>query len=77
MRNGPNSPFAKVVLLILLGVWAVLVLDLTTADPSQWLLISLTGILFAIIGRLWRIEANYWLDKLAPITINFGDNDNE
>jgi len=76
MTNGGVSRFAKAVLLILLGVWVVLVLDLTVADPPQLLLYSLTALIFAIVGRLWRIEAEYWLSKLNPITITLGD-DNE
>jgi hypothetical protein len=76
MTNGGVSRLAKAVLLFLMGVWAVLVLDLTTAQPPSWLLISLTALLFAIVGRLWRIEADHWLSVLNPITINFGD-DNE
>jgi hypothetical protein len=75
MTNGGVSRFAKTVLLILLGVWVVLVLDLTAADPSQLLLYSLTALIFAIVGRLWRIEAEYWLSKLNPITITLGDDD--
>jgi hypothetical protein len=76
MKNGGVSRFAKVVLLILLAVWTILVLDLTAANPSQWLVISLTALIFAIVGRLWRIEANHWLRQLNPVTIEFG-NENE
>lgn len=75
MTNGGVSRFAKAVLLILLGVWVVLVLDLTAADPSPLLLYSLTALIFAIVGRAWRIEAKHWLDKLDPITITLGDDD--
>ncbi|AFH21986.1 hypothetical protein OSG_eHP14_00030 [environmental Halophage eHP-14] len=74
-KNGGVSRFAKAVLLILLGVWAVLVLDLTAADPSQLLLYSLTALIFSIVGRLWRLEAEYWLSKINPITITLGDDD--
>lgn len=75
MRNGGVSRFAKAVLLILLGVWSVLVLDLTAADPSHWLVVSLTALIFGIVGRLWRIEADYWLSKINPITIRLGGDD--
>lgn len=75
MKNGGVSRFAKAVLLILLAVWSVLVLDLTAAKPSQWLVISLTALIFAIVGRLWRIEADHWLNKLNPVTIQLGTDD--
>lgn len=75
MRNGGVSKFAKAVLVVLLGVWTVLVLDLTSASTPPWLLVPLTALIFSIVGRLWRIEAQHWLDKLQPITIDFGDDD--
>jgi len=75
-KNGPNSRFAKGVLLILIGVWAVLVLDLTRANPSQFLLYSLTALIFSIVGRMWRIEVQHWLSKIQTVTISLGD-DNE
>jgi len=74
-KNGGVDRFAKAVLLILLGVWAVLVLDLTRANPSQFLLYSLTALIFSIVGRMWRLEAQYWLSKINPITISLGDED--
>ena len=75
MTNGGVSRFAKAVLLILLGVWVVLVLDLTAADPSPLLLYSLTALIFAIVGRAWRIEAKHWLDNIGSVTILWGDDD--
>jgi hypothetical protein len=75
MTNGGVSRFAKAVLLVLLGVWVVLVLDLTAANPNQLLLYSLTALIFAIVGRLWRIEAKHWLDKLDLVTIMLSDDD--
>ena len=75
MVNGGNSPTAKLALLLVLGVWALLVLDLTAATPSMWLTVTLTAFVFALVGRLWRIEVNYWLDMLNPITIQLGDDD--
>jgi len=74
-KNGGVDQFAKGVLLILLGVWAILVLDLTRANPSQFLLYSLTALIFSIVGRMWRLEAKYWLEKLNPITLKAGDDD--
>jgi len=74
-KNGPNSPFAKGVLLILIGVWAILVLDITRANPSQFLLYSLTALIFSIVGRMWRIEVQHWLEKIQTVTINIGDDD--
>lgn len=77
MKNGGVSRFAKVVALILLSVWSLLILDLTGANPEQWLVISLTALIFAIVGRMWRIEATYWLDQFGPIQIDFGGDENE
>lgn len=37
-------------------VWAILVLDITSVQPPDWLLMPMTALLFLIIGRLWNIE---------------------
>lgn len=76
MKNGPIKPTAKVITLLLVGVWAVLVLELTTADPPMWLLMPYTAFIFTLVGRMWGLEADYWLSKINPITISLGD-DNE
>lgn len=55
-EDAPDRWFRKLVLLALLLVWAVLALDVTAAEPDQWLMYSLTGVLFLIIGRMWNIE---------------------
>jgi len=75
MQNGPIKPTAKVVTLALVGVWAALVLDLTGAEPQTWLLMSFTAFIFSLVGRMWGLEADYWLQKLNPITISLGDDD--
>lgn len=75
MVNGGVSRFAKAVLSVLLGVWVALVLDLTSANPPTFILIPLTALIFGIVGRMWRLEADYWLSKLNPITISVGDDD--
>jgi hypothetical protein len=75
MRNGPNSPVAKVLVLGLFGVWAALVLDLTTADPSTAEVVFLTAFLFSLIGRMWGLEVDEWLDRAWVITIDWRDDD--
>jgi len=75
MRNGPNSPVAKVLVLGLFGVWALLVLDLTTADPSTAVIVFLTAFLFSLIGRMWGLEVDEWMRQLNTITIMLGDDD--
>jgi len=76
MKNGPNQPFEKLLTLILVAVWAVLALGGTT-QPPDWLLVSLTGFVFALVGRLWGIEADYWLSRLNPIEVRLGGDDGE
>lgn len=73
MQNGPIRPFEKLLTLILVGVWAVLALGIQSTPT--WLLISLTAFVFALVGRLWGVEVNHWLDTLNPITISLGDDD--
>jgi hypothetical protein len=75
MRNGPNSPVAKVLVLGLFGVWALLVLDLTTADPSTAVIVFLTAFLFSLIGRMWGLEVDEWLDRVWVVTIDWRDDD--
>jgi hypothetical protein len=75
MRNGPNSPVAKVLVLGLFGVWALLVLDLTTADPPTAVVVFLTAFLFSLIGRMWGLEVDEWLDRAWVITIDWRDDD--
>ena len=75
MRNGPNSPVAKVLVLGLCGVWALLVLDLTTADPPTAVVVFLTAFLFGLIGRMWGLEVDEWLDRAWVITIDWRDDD--
>jgi hypothetical protein len=77
MKNGPNRPFVKLVTLILVGVWAVLVLDVTPAEPSMWLLMTFTAFIFSLVGRMWGVEADHWLGKINPITISLGNNDED
>lgn len=77
MQNGPIKPTAKVITLVLVGVWAVLVLEVTTADPPMWLLMSFTAFIFTLVGRMWGLEADYWLSKINPITISWGGNDEQ
>lgn len=75
MKNGPTKPFEKLLTLILVGVWAALTLGLAPTDPPTWLLVSSTAFVFVLIGRLWGVEVDYWLDSLNPITISLGDDD--
>jgi len=75
MRTGPNSPLAKVLVIGLFGVWSALVLDLTTADPSTTTVVLLTAFLFSVIGRMWGVEADEWLNQINGITIRLGDDD--
>jgi len=75
--NGGVSRFAKGVLLILLGVWVVLVLDLTSANPPSYVVIPLTALIFGIVGRMWRIEVKHWLERINHITLIVGDGDDE
>jgi len=77
MKNGGISRFAKATYLIFLLIWAVVVLDPASAEPHPWLLVSLTAILFTILGKMWRIEAEYWLSRLNPVSLelNFGDDE--
>lgn len=75
MEVGVNGWFRKLLTLILVGVWAILVLDLSAAQPSQLTVVLLTAFVFLIIGRMWGVEAEFWLDKLNPITITLGDDD--
>lgn len=37
-------------------VWTILVLDITSVQPPDWLLMPMTALVFLIIGRLWNIE---------------------
>jgi hypothetical protein len=76
MQNGPIKPTVKVITLALVAVWAILVLEVTAADPPMWLLMSYTAFIFLLVGRMWGLEADYWLSKLNPITISLGE-DNE
>jgi len=48
--------FAKLMAGALFGVWTILVLDITSVQPPDWLLMPMTALLFLIIGRLWNIE---------------------
>jgi len=73
MHNGPTKPFEKLLTLILVGVWAVLALGIQSTPT--WLLVSLTAFVFSLVGRLWGVEVDYWLDTLNPITISLGDDD--
>jgi hypothetical protein len=73
MRNGPTRPFEKLLTLVLVGVWATLALGIQSTPT--WLLVSLTAFVFVLVGRLWGVEVNYWLDTLNPITIRLGDDD--
>jgi hypothetical protein len=70
MKNGPTKPFEKLLTLILVGVWAALALGVASAP--MWLLVSSTAFVFALIGRLWGVEANYWVSQINPVTISFG-----
>jgi len=73
MHNGPTKPFEKLLTLILVGVWAVLALGIQSTPT--WLLVSLTAFVFSLVGRLWGVEVDYWLETLNPITISLGDDD--
>jgi len=75
MRNGPNSPVAKILVLGLFGVWSALVLDLTAANPSTATVVLLTAFLFALIGRMWGVEVDAWLSKFGSVTIVWSDDD--
>jgi len=75
MKNGGNSRFAKVAYLAFVVVWGLLVLDITTADPPVWLLISLTALLGIILGKMWDVEVQYWLDRFDTVTIRLGEDD--
>ena len=54
------SWFRKVVTLTLLLVWVALTMELTPTEPDQWMMYSLTALLFLIIGRMWDLQ----LEKL-------------
>lgn len=59
-EESPASWFRKLVTLALLLVWVVLTMELTAAEPDQWLMYALTALLFLIIGRMWDLQ----LEKL-------------
>lgn len=48
--------FRKLITAALFLVWSTLTLEITAAEPSQWLMYALTATLFLIIGRLWDIK---------------------
>jgi hypothetical protein len=48
--------FAKLMAGALFIVWTILVLDITSVQPPDWLLMPMTALVFLIIGRLWNIE---------------------
>lgn len=50
------SWFRKVVTLTVLLVWVALTMEITPAEPDQWMMYSLTALLFLIIGRMWDIQ---------------------
>lgn len=77
MKNGPNGIVRKVSTLALVGVWVAVTLGLSPRDPGEAFLLGLTAFVFALVGRMWGIEARHWLDRLSPITVNFGDNNDE
>lgn len=76
MQNGPNGWFRKLLTLILVGVWAILSLGLVQ-KPSTLIMTGLTAFVFLLVGRLWGVEAEHWLGVLNPVTINFGNDNNE
>lgn len=73
--NGGNSPYAKIAYLAFVAVWALLVLDLTTANPPQWLVVVLTGLNGVILGKMWDVEVKYWIERFGQVTITVGDDD--
>jgi hypothetical protein len=75
MVNGGNSRFAKVAYLAFVVVWGLLVLDVTTADPPMWLLLSLTALLGIILGKMWDVEVQYWLGRFDRVVIRIGNDD--
>jgi len=75
MKNGPNGLVRKVSTLVLVAVWAMVTLGLSPRDPGEAILLGLTAFVFALVGRMWGIEAQYWLDKLSHVTITLGDDD--
>ncbi|AXR80799.1 hypothetical protein [Natrarchaeobaculum sulfurireducens] len=48
--------FRKLMVIALFAVWTVLALEIGGTQPDKWLMYSLTGILFLIVGRMWDIE---------------------
>jgi len=77
MDSGAISLFQKLITVLLMGVWVSLVLELTAANPPDWLLLSLTALMFSIIGRMWGIEAEYWLNRFSNVTIEFNRGDED
>ena len=59
-EESSSSWFRKVVTLTLLLVWVALTIEITPAEPDQWMMYSLTALLFLIIGRMWDLQ----LEKL-------------